>query len=242
MKLKTIFWITVFAVSMGYFESAIVIYLRQVVYPGGFTFPLKPIAQNLAITEIIREVFSLLMLLSVSILAGKSAIRSFAYFLFSFAVWDIFYYLFLKLLIDWPESLMTMDILFLLPVTWIGPVITPLILTVLMIIFALLMLYFSSCDEQVTLKPHELLILILGALTVIVSFTADYTNFILNHYSLGQIWSLPTKSLFKLSVEYYPDNFYWPIYWVGVIIILTGIGLFTYRNILRTKKTKRGDL
>lgn len=237
MNLKTILWITVFAVSLGYFESAIVIYLRQIVYPGGFAFPLKPIDKDLATTEIIREAFSLLMLLSVSILTGKSTIIRFAYFLFSFAVWDIFYYLFLKVLINWPESLMTMDILFLLPVTWIGPVITPLILTVIMIIFSFLILYFSSCDEQVTLKPRELLILILGALIIIISFTADYTNFILAHYSLGQIWSLPTNSLFKLSVEYYPENFYWSIFLVGVIIILTGIGLFTYRNILRTKKT-----
>lgn len=241
MKPKTILWITIFAVSMGYFESAIVIYLRQVVYPGGFAFPLKPITQDLAITEIIREAFSLLMLLSVSILTGKSTIRSFAYFLFSFAVWDIFYYVFLKALINWPESLMTMDVLFLLPVTWIGPVITPIILSVIMIIFALLMLYFSSYHEHTQLKLREILILIFGALIVIVSFTADYTNFILDHYSLGQIWSLPTKSLFELSVEYYPENFYWSIYWFGVMIILTGIGLYTYRNILVIKQTKRGD-
>lgn len=237
MKLKTIFWITVFAVSMGFFESAIVIYLRQIVYPGGLAFPLKPIDKDLATTEIIREAFSLVMLLSVSILTGKSTITRFAYFLFSFAVWDIFYYVFLKVLINWPESLMTMDILFLLPLTWIGPVVAPLILSFLMILLALLILYFSVRNEQVHLKAHELLILTLGSLTVITSFTADYINFILNHYSFGQIWSLPAKSLVKLSVEYYPENFYWSIYWLGVIIILTGIGLFTYRNILRNKKT-----
>jgi len=238
MKLKTILWITVFAVSMGYFESAIVIYLRQIVYPGGFAFPLQSIDKDLATTEIIREAFSLLMLLSVSFLTGKSTITRFAYFLFSFAVWDIFYYIFLKVLINWPEFLMTMDILFLLPVIWIGPVIAPLILSFIMTIFALLMLYFSSCHEHVQLKPSELLILILGALIIIISFTADYMIFILNHYSFDQIWSLPTKSLFKLSVEYYPENFYWSIFWLGVIIILTGIGLFTYRNILELKNIK----
>jgi len=114
MKPKTIFWVTVFAVSMGFFESAIVIYLREMIYPDGFAFPLQPVERRLATTEILREAFSLLMLLSVGILTGKSTTTRFAYFLYSFAVWDIFYYIFLKILINWPESLMTMDILFLL--------------------------------------------------------------------------------------------------------------------------------
>ena len=127
MKTKTIIWVTIFAIAMGFFESAIVIYLRQIVYPDGFSFPLQPIPESLATTEILREAFSLLMLLSVGILTGESTITRFAYFIFSFALWDIFYYIFLKLLINWPESLFTMDILFLLPVTWIGPVITPVI-------------------------------------------------------------------------------------------------------------------
>ncbi|MCK5822648.1 MAG: hypothetical protein KAG95_01500 [Bacteroidales bacterium] len=239
MKLKTIFWIIVFAVSMGFFESAIVIYLRQIIYPGGFVFPLQPIDKELATIEIIREAFSMLMLLSVSILTGKSAITRFAYFLFSFAVWDIFYYIFLKMLINWPESLMTMDILFLLPVTWIGPVIAPLILSFIMILLALLILYFSFRNKYVQLKTRELLILIIGSLIIIISFTIDYTNFIISHYSFVKIWSLPVNDLFKVSVKYYPENFHWNIFGVGVIFILIGIGIFTNRNILITKNLKR---
>lgn len=235
MKRKTIFWITVFAVSMGFFESAIVIYLRQIVYPGGFAFPLKPIDKDLATTEIIREAFSLLMLLSVSILTGKSTIIRFAYFLFSFAVWDIFYYVFLKVLINWPESLMTMDILFLLPLTWVGPVVAPLILSFLMILLALLILYFSACNAQVHLKAHELVMLITGSVIVIISFTQDYIRFILSHYSAADIWSLQAKDILKFSVQYYPGNFYWPIFTGGVVFILIGTGLFTKRNILLTK-------
>jgi hypothetical protein len=65
MKPKTIFWVTVFAVSMGFFESAIVIYLREMIYPNGFAFPLQPIERVLATTEILREAFSLLMLLFI---------------------------------------------------------------------------------------------------------------------------------------------------------------------------------
>jgi len=238
MKTKTIIWVTIFAIAMGFFESAIVIYLRQIVYPDGFSFPLQPIPESLATTEILREAFSLLMLLSVGILTGESTITRFAYFIFSFAVWDIFYYIFLKLLINWPESLFTMDILFLLPVTWTGPVITPLILSALMIILALLVLYFSSVNEKVIIKTHELLILITGSLIIIISFTADYTKFILSHFSFRDLWSVPKEKLFAFSLKYYPDNFYWNIFWAGVIVILSGIVFFTRRNISLLKTTK----
>lgn len=64
------------------------------------------------------------------------------------------------------------------------------------------------------------LVLSSGGSRGLAQIGAINTNFILNHYSFDQIWSLPTKSLFKLSVEYYPENFYWSIFWVGVIIIL----------------------
>jgi hypothetical protein len=235
MKPKTIFWLTVFAVSMGFFESAIVIYLREIIYPNGFAFPLQPIGRMLATTEILREAFSLLMLLSIGILVGKSTITRLAYFLYSFAVWDIFYYIFLKILINWPESLMTMDILFLLPVTWAGPVVAPLILSFLMILLALLILYFSARNDQVHLKAHELVMLITGSVITIISFTQDYTRFILSHYSVADIWSLPSKDIFKFSVQYDPGNFFWPIFIVGVVLILIGIGLFTKRNLLLTK-------
>jgi len=83
MKPKTIFWLTVFAVSMGFFESAVVIYLREIIYPNGFAFPLQPTERILATTEIVREAFSLLMLLSIGILVGKSTVTRLAYFLYS---------------------------------------------------------------------------------------------------------------------------------------------------------------
>jgi hypothetical protein len=238
MKTKTIIWVTIFAIAMGFFESAIVIYLRQIVYPDGFSFPLQPIPESLATTEILREAFSLLMLLSVGILTGESTITRFAYFIFSFALWDIFYYIFLKLLINWPESLFTMDILFLLPVTWIGPVITPVIVSGIMILLALLILFFSSVNERVKFGTHELLIFITGSLIIIISFIADYTKFILTHFSLRDLWSIPSEDLFALSLKYYPQNFSWNLFWAGIIVILSGILFFTRRNISHLKTTK----
>jgi hypothetical protein len=40
MKIKTIIWLAVFSMAMGYLESAVVVYLRKLYYPDGFKFPL----------------------------------------------------------------------------------------------------------------------------------------------------------------------------------------------------------
>ena len=116
-KHNTLVWITIFAVCMGIFESAIVIYIRELYYPSGFGFPLVPIEPKIAITELLRELASLFMLLSVGVLVGKNLSQRFAWFIYTFAVWDIVYYVFLYLILQWPESLLTWDILFLIPVT-----------------------------------------------------------------------------------------------------------------------------
>ncbi|HEX7411836.1 MAG TPA: hypothetical protein VF298_06815, partial [Bacteroidales bacterium] len=109
---KTI-WIILFALAMGYLESAVVVYIRALYYPEGFAFPLKEMAENLAITELFREAATLVMLLAIGFLATTERLHRFAWFLIVFGIWDIAYYFFLKLLIGWPESLLTYDILFL---------------------------------------------------------------------------------------------------------------------------------
>ena len=147
MKQKLI-WVSIFAVAMGFFEAAVVIYLRKLMYPAGFSFPLAPIEHGLAVTEILREAATLIMLLSAGILAGRYATERFAWFIYAFAIWDIFYYIFLKLLIGWPESFMTWDILFLIPATWVGPVITPVIVSLSMIVLAAVVLFFLLQRDQ----------------------------------------------------------------------------------------------
>ena len=223
MKAKTLIWLAIFAVSMGYFEAAVVVYIRDIIYPEGFNFPLQPISKHLATTEIFREVFSLLMLLSVGVMTGKNKMERFASFMFAFAVWDIFYYVFLKLLLGWPESLFTMDVLFLLPIVWVGPVICPLILSVLMVILALMIIKHPAGSGKVSLKAYELFFLITGSLTVIVSFMLDYSLFVVRQYSIINIWSVPMKDLFDLSLLYYPAKFHWAVFWAGVGLIVSGI-------------------
>jgi len=109
-------WVTLFAVAMGMLESSVVIYLRELYYPAGFKFPLHATSYTVAVTELFRELSTLIMLLGIGMLAGKNKHERFAWFIYSFAIWDIFYYVFLYLLINWPVTLFDWDVLFLLPI------------------------------------------------------------------------------------------------------------------------------
>src|SRR5579859_4688314 len=130
-------WLTLFSIAMGFLETAVVVYLRKIYYPHGFQFPLTPVDPDIGLVEFLREAATIIMLVGIGIIAGKNTSQKFAIFLYCFAVWDIFYYVFLKLLLGWPESLFTWDILFLIPVPWVGPVLAPSIVALTMIAFAL---------------------------------------------------------------------------------------------------------
>ena len=226
MKKQTLIWVTVFAVTMGIFEGAVVVYLRALFYPNGFEFPLVPIENQLAITELIRELASLFMLLSVGELAGKTVSQRFAWFIYSFAIWDIIYYIFLYLILGWPESLLTWDVLFLLPVMWIGPVITPIIASVLMIILALMIVYL-----EILLKRKEWLLLILGAAIIFTSFIWDFTRFLIVDINWEEIQNKSlSDNLFDLSLIYIPEQFPWIIFILGVSTLLFTFYLIYRRN------------
>ncbi|MDA3953848.1 MAG: hypothetical protein PF485_09385 [Bacteroidales bacterium] len=236
-KHQILIWVSVFAVTMGIFEGSVVVYLRALYYPEGFNFPLAPIDNQIAITELIRELASLFMLLSVGIVAGKNFSQRFAWFIYSFAIWDIIYYVFLYLILGWPESLLTWDILFLLPIIWTGPVIAPVLLSILMIILAMIIYHFNfKYNYKVKILRKEWLALILGSITVFISFIWDFCRFIIRNISLSEIKNLTFKDkLFNLSVKYIPESFNWIIYVAGVIIIIVGI-VNLYKRLLNFKK------
>lgn len=218
---KKLILIGIFSIAMGYLESAVVVYMREILYPSGFAFPLAPIPKKLAVTEIFREAATLVMLAGIAFVTGKNIIERFAWFLFSFALWDIFYYIFLKVLLNWPDSLLTWDILFLIPVTWTGPVITPHIVSLLMILHAVIILK-KSCNRKSYQFPLQAQILMfMGAAVVFISFIFDYSRFILEHYNLKGLWSVPShKALYDLSMQYIPAQFPWIIFGAGIVMLL----------------------
>lgn len=130
---RTLLWVAFFGIAMAVVEAAIVVYLRKLYYPEGFSFPLKLIDVTTFVIELTREAATVVMLCAVGALAGRRFWERFAYFLVAFGVWDIAYYIWLKVFLGWPSSLLDWDILFLLPLPWIGPVIAPCSIAVIMI-------------------------------------------------------------------------------------------------------------
>ena len=231
--------VLIFSIAMGFLESAVVVYLREILYPGGFDFPLAPINLHLAITELIREAATLIMLLTIGIIAGRTASERFAWFIFSFAIWDIFYYIFLKLLLGWPESLLTWDILFLIPIMWIGPVISPVIVALTMILLAVIIIYYNSKTGQVMIKWLDWGILISGSLILILTWIWDYSGYILEHFSFSEIRTIPKNDLYEVAIQYIPRKFKWGLFWIGEGIILSGIVLIFLRLRNTTKENQR---
>jgi hypothetical protein len=84
--------------------------------------------------EVGREAATMVMLAAVAALAGTHLRERFGYFLVAFGVWDISYYFWLKVTLDWPASIFDPDILFLIPIPWVGPVIAPALVAALMVI------------------------------------------------------------------------------------------------------------
>lgn len=226
--------VTLFSIAMGLLEGAVVIYMREILYPEGFGFPLNPVQPDLMLTELLREGATLIMLLSIGFLAGRNVSERFAWFLYAFAIWDIFYYIFLWLLIAWPSSLMTYDVLFLLPSTWIGPVITPLIISLTMIVFALIILVANRKKEDVKIPGLSWLLLITGSVILILGFIWDYSAFIMESMSIRDIWTLPKEEVLELATRYIPRKFNWFLYILGETIILSGMLVFYLRLFKRS--------
>lgn len=216
---RTLFWLTLFSIAMGYLETAVVVYLRAIYYPNGFDFPLVNMNMLIAVTELGREAATIIMLAGIGIVAGKNSTQRFAWFLYCFAIWDIFYYVFLKLLLNWPESLFTWDILFLIPLPWVGPVIAPCIISLTMIGVALTLILFNEKNNSLKLNFTEWGFLISGSLIVILSFLSDCYRCI--HTYKGEILGA--------IAQYIPLHFDWWIFWIGEALILAAIVLFYIR-------------
>src|SRR5688572_22491045 len=145
---RRLLFMTFFGIAMGFLEAAVVVYLRLLYYPDGFDFPLIQLPWSVAVVELAREGATLVMLASVAILAGRTNWERFAWFAYLFGVWDIIYYVGLKMMLNWPDSLFTWDILFLLPLIWVGPVLAPLLISAALVTAALVVLHHGAAHPD----------------------------------------------------------------------------------------------
>lgn len=231
MKLtRTLIALVLFGISFGYVEAAVVVYMRAIFQPvreqvfsgvkytelfplivSTQTLPDEPKYSLLAKTELGRELATLIMLASIGLAMGGSFPRWLAGFMISFAVWDIFYYVFLKLLLGWPESLMTFDLLFLLPLPWVGPVITPVIVSLAMIAAGVIILWREARGCPIVFRWHHWAAIYGGGATIIVAFCWDYQNI--------------------LAGEPDPQYFNWPLFLAGLLLGAIGFLSAVWRTI-----------
>ena len=231
--------ITAFAIAMGFLESAVVVYMREILYPGGFEFPLSPIPVNLAVTELLREVATMVMLVTIGIIAAKRFSTGFAWFMYCFAIWDIFYYVFLKLLVGWPQSLMTWDVLFLIPTTWTGPVLSPVLVSLTLILLAMVILTEAEKGKETRIHSKEWLGLIMGSLVLIFGFVFDYSMHMLAHFSMTGMLQVKNPEVLEVATRYIPHRFPWWIFGVGEGVILGTIGIYWKRISKRIIKPEK---
>jgi len=182
--------ITIFSIAMAFLEMAVVFYLRELYYPGGFCFPLKIMPIDILLVEIGREISTIVMLAFVGMIAGKNPLEKFCYFLFCFGIWDIFYYIWLKAIMNWPPSLLTWDLLFLVPVPWVGPVLAPLIVALTMIIMAAVILYLLERGQYFKIGKLDMVLGALAVLLIFVSFVLDFPRIKAYQMPIKYHWEL----------------------------------------------------
>ena len=128
MTIKLIL-LSLFGIAMAHFEGVVVVYLRKalgILDSASNKQATDQIPKRYLYIEMTREAATIIMLVVIAYLAGNSWIEKGIFFLWTFAFWDLFYYVSLYILIKWPPSFKTIDVLFLIPVPWIAPVWFPI--------------------------------------------------------------------------------------------------------------------
>ncbi len=193
--LRTVAILLLFGTAFGYLEAAVVTYLRilheparRQLYPDRaaselfLLLTLKQIEaagkeqQSTLHVEIGREAATMVMLAAIALAVARNARQWTAAFAIVFGVWDIVFYAGLKLLLDWPASFFTWDILFLIPLPWVGPVAAPVLVSVAMITAGIWCLSREAAGSPLRIGVWNILGVVMGALVIILAFTLDYRN------------------------------------------------------------------
>jgi hypothetical protein len=136
--------LAVFGIAMAHLEGVVVVYLRKalgILDSESNKESIGKIAPGYLKIEMTREAATIVMLVIIASLVGSTWTERGIFFLWTFAFWDLFYYLSLYILIKWPPTLRTIDVLFLIPTPWIAPVWFPLgVSSITILIIALIYL------------------------------------------------------------------------------------------------------
>lgn len=198
-------WVIVaaFAVAMAWLESATVYYLRILV-DRLEPYQSNPLPMNGPVgnVELWREAATLVMLATVGLLAGQTWRRRLGYAAVAFGVWDIFYYVFLRLIYGWPRTVLDWDVLFLLPLPWWGPVLAPISIAFVMIIWGTLET--QSRDGATAARRTW-------------TFAAAGIVLALSVFMIDAVRRLPDGR--EAVVQVLPTTFNWPLFVVALLLM-----------------------
>lgn len=204
----SLLWLTLFAVAMAFLEAAVVVYLRQAYYPDNLLVIFPPTMLSVVdmAIELARETATLVMMLAVALLAARERVARCAVFLYLFGLWDIFYYVWLKLTLGWPVAWTEWDILFLMPWAWLGPWLAAAAIAALFVLWGGTILISTRSYRMPT---RAVLSFIIGALLALASFLQPGAS-----YLAGGIDAFAT---------FQPDGFWWPLYLAGYALMAVAL-------------------
>jgi hypothetical protein len=196
-----------FAVAMAWIEAASVFYIRALVdriepYQAD---PL-PINRALGNVESWREAATLVMIAALGVLAGRTWRSRAGYMALTFGAWDIFYYVFLHFISGWPRTLLDWDILFLLPLPWWGPVLAPVSIALVMIVWGTLA---TQSGDGATDAPWAKALACIGIVLALTVFTIDSWRAVLDGRAA--------------LLQVLPTTFNWPLFWVALLLMASPV-------------------
>jgi hypothetical protein len=195
-----------FAIAMAWVEAASVFYIRALVDRiEPYQAEPLPMYEALGNVELWREAATLVMIATLGVLAGRTWRRRAGYAALAFGAWDIFYYVFLRLISGWPKTLLDWDILFLLPLPWWGPVLAPVSIALVMILWGTLA---TQSDDAAAGARWTFLTAALGWVGIVLA---------LGVFMIDAWRALPDGRDAVLQVL--PTTFNWPLFWVALLLM-----------------------
>lgn len=212
---RRLIWLTLFAVAMAFLEAVVVVYLRELHYPDHplTIFPPRLLSPDELAMELGRELASVVMILSVALLAERGVTRVFAAFVYVFGLWDIFYYVWLKLTLGWPVGWLEWDLLFLIPWAWLGPWLTPVAIALLFVMWGARVL---ASDDHYAVSPLAWLVFVAGCALALTAF-------------LQPAWPLLLQGPEAVR-RFQPHGFWWGLFIPGYVLMVAGLGLALRRS------------
>lgn len=208
-RLERTRWVSVmaFAIAMAWVEAASVLYIRALV---GRIEPYQrdplPISGALGNVELWREAATLVMIATMALLAGRTWRRRAGYAAIAFGTWDIFYYVFLRLISGWPKTLLDWDVLFLLPLPWWGPVLAPVSIALVMILWGTLA---TQSRDPATEARWAWVLASVGIALALAVFMIDALH------------ALPHGR--DAVMQVLPTTFNWSLFWVALLLMASPV-------------------